>query len=126
MIGRRSALFMVRIACIVNPAGRDGTVLKRWPKIAQQIEEEGLDYEVIWTERTGHASEIAYSLRNRDDLDLVVAVGGDGTMNEVASGLRGSSITLGIIPMGSGNDYARAHATNTCRRGLHGSTLGLP
>ena len=77
MIGRRSALSMVRIACIVNPAGRDGTVLKRWPKIAQQIEEEGLDYEVIWTERTGHASEIAYSLRNRDDLDLVVAVGGD-------------------------------------------------
>ena len=53
--------------------------------------------EVIWTERTGHASEIAYSLRNRDDLDLVVAVGGDGTMNEVASGLRGSTM-LGIIP----------------------------
>ena len=39
----------------------------------------------------------------------VVSVGGDGTMNEVASGLRGSSMTLGIIPMGSGNDYARAH-----------------
>ncbi len=100
---------MVRIVCIVNPAGRDGTVRKRWPKIADEIEAEGLDCEVMWTERTGHASEIAYSLRDRDDLDLVVAVGGDGTMNEVASGLRGSSITLGIIPMGSGNDYARAH-----------------
>ena len=100
---------MVRIVCIVNPAGRDGTVKKRWPKVAAQIEELDLDCEVMWTERTGHASEIAYSLRNRDDLDLVVAVGGDGTMNEVASGLRGSSMPLGIIPMGSGNDYARAH-----------------
>lgn len=109
MIGCRSGLYMVRITCIVNPAGRDGTVRKRWPTIAKQIEEEEMDCEVIWTKRTGHASEIAYSLRDREDLDLVVAVGGDGTMNEVASGLRGSAITLGIIPMGSGNDYARAH-----------------
>jgi len=109
MIGSHLRDNMVRIACIVNPAGRDGTVRKRWPTIAAQIEEEGLDSEIFWTERTGHASEIAYSLRDRDDLDLVVAVGGDGTMNEVASGLRGSSRTLGIIPMGSGNDYARAH-----------------
>ena len=109
MIERRSATAMVRIVCIVNPAGRDGTVRKRWPAIATQIAEEGLDSEVIWTERTGHAAEIAYSLRSRDDIDLVVAVGGDGTMNEVASGLRESSITMGIIPMGSGNDYARAH-----------------
>ena len=100
---------MVRIVCIVNPAGRDGTVKKRWPKIATQIEELGLDCEVMWTERTGHAAEMAFGLRERNDLDLVVAVGGDGTMNEVASGLRGSSMTLGIIPMGSGNDYARAH-----------------
>ncbi|MDP6906739.1 MAG: diacylglycerol kinase family protein [Candidatus Thalassarchaeaceae archaeon] len=100
---------MVRIACIVNPAGRDGTVRKRWPAILELIEAEGLDCEIHWTERTGHASEIAFSLRNREDLDLVVAVGGDGTMNEVASGLRGSDMTLGIIPMGSGNDYARAH-----------------
>ena len=88
---------MVRIVCIVNPAGRDGTVKKRWPKIAAQIEELGLDCEVLWTERTGHAAEMAFKLRERNDLDLVVAVGGDGTMNEVASGLRGSSMTLGII-----------------------------
>ena len=63
---------MVRIVCIVNPAGRDGTVKKRWPKIAAQIEELGLDCEVMWTERTGHASEMAFSLRDRQDLDLVV------------------------------------------------------
>jgi diacylglycerol kinase family enzyme len=100
---------MVRIACIVNPAGRDGTVLKRWPEIEALIEAEGLTHEVHFTERTGHAAEIAYSLRDRDDLDMVVAVGGDGTMNEVAGGLRGSAMTMGIVPMGSGNDYARAH-----------------
>ena len=78
---------MVRIVCIVNPAGRDGTVKKRGPKISAQIEELGLDCEVMWTERTGHAAEMAFGLRERNDLDLVVAVGGDGTMNEVASGL---------------------------------------
>lgn len=109
MTSPRSALRMARIACVVNPAGRDGTVRKRWPEIVELLDAEGLDHEVHWTEHTGHAAEIAHGLRDRDDLDLVVAVGGDGTMNEVASGLRGSSMVLGIIPMGSGNDYARAH-----------------
>ena len=100
MIGCRPRMHMVRIACIVNPAGRDGTVKKRWPKIAEQIASEGLDCEIHWTERTGHASEIAYSLRNRDDLDLVVAVGGDGTMLKAAHLIGNSKIPITGINTG--------------------------
>ena len=109
MISNPSPLRMVRIACVVNPAGRDWTVKKRWPEIEALLTAEGLDFEAHWTNATGDAAAIAYGLRNREDLDLVVAVGGDGTMNEVASGLRGSNMTMGVIPMGSGNDYSRAH-----------------
>ncbi len=97
------------IACIVNPAGRDGESLKLWESAKPKLEEAGLQTEVYLTERVGHASEIAFSLKDRKDIDLVVANGGDGTVHEVASGLRGSNIPLAIIPAGTGNDVARVH-----------------
>ena len=87
-----------RIACIVNPAGRDGHALKRWKAVEPALSEAGFECETHFTDRVGHAPEIAFSLRNRGDLDLIVACGGDGTVHEVASGMRGSSIPLGIIP----------------------------
>ena len=100
---------MSRIACIVNPAGRDGKSGKNWPSIEKKLTDAGFDVETHLTEYVGHASEISYSLRDREDLDLVVAVGGDGSFHEVASGLRGSNMRIGVIPTGTGNDVARAH-----------------
>ncbi len=97
------------IACIVNPAGRDGESLKLWESAKPKLEEAGFQTEVHLTERVGHASEIAFSLKDREDIDLVVANGGDGTVHEVASGLRGSKMPLAIIPAGTGNDVARVH-----------------
>ena len=58
--------------------------------------------EVVFTEYAGHASEIAQSALGQD-YDAVVAVGGDGTLNEVASALVYSDMPLGIVPGGSGN-----------------------
>ena len=58
------------------------------------------------TNSVGHASEIAWELRQQNVEGPIVAVGGDGTVHEVASALRGSDIPLGILPFGSGNDYA--------------------
>ena len=58
----------------------------------------GLDVTVHQTERVNHAAEIANTFRNSEEVDLVVAMGGDGTVLEVASGLRGSEMRLGIIP----------------------------
>lgn len=62
--------------------------------------------EYSFTNHPGHATELA-SKAARDGFDLVVAVGGDGTVNEVAQGLIGTVTPMGIIPMGSGNGLAR-------------------
>ena len=58
------------------------------------------------TDYAGHAREIA-SAAVKDGCDLVVAVGGDGTVNEIASVLVGTDVALGIVPIGSGNGLAR-------------------
>lgn len=97
---------METIHCIVNPASRDHTCGKRWPDLAKKIEDRGCKVVTHFTERVGHASQLAWGLRNSGEPEIVVAVGGDGTVHEVASALRGSEIPLGIIPFGSGNDYA--------------------
>ena len=92
--------------CIVNPASRDHSCGKKWPSVVEKLESKGFEVISHMTERVGHASEIAWRLRKDSVSGPVVAVGGDGTVHEVASALRGSEIPLGIIPMGSGNDYA--------------------
>lgn len=70
------------------------------------IAEHGLDADVVPTERPLHATELA--LRALDEgCRLVVAIGGDGTMNEVACALIGTDATLGLIPCGSGNGLGR-------------------
>ena len=65
-----------------------------------------VNVEFAYTEYPGHATELAAKAAG-DDFDIVVAVGGDGTVNEVAQGLIGTTTPLGIIPMGSGNGLAR-------------------
>jgi len=99
---------MTRIACILNPKARDGLSVKQWDSFEPALKAAGFEIDLHYTEFSGHATEIAHSLSN-GDYELVVAVGGDGTVHEVASGLRGSKMKLGILPIGSGNDYARAH-----------------
>lgn len=70
--------------------------------------------EVLLTERPRHACEIA-AQAVADGCELVVAVGGDGTMNEVAGALIGSPTTLGLVPCGSGDGLGR-------HLGIHGPT----
>ncbi len=62
--------------------------------------------EVIFTERPGHATEIA-AAAVKNGADIIVASGGDGTVNEVASALVDTNIPMGILPAGSGNGLAR-------------------
>jgi len=92
--------------CIVNPASRDHTCGKRWPAVSAKLESKGFEVISHLTAKVGHASEIAWKLRKEGVTGPIVAVGGDGTVHEVASALRGSDIALGILPLGSGNDYA--------------------
>lgn len=74
--------------------------------IAEHIDHEKFDYEIAVTQYAGHASEIATKAKE-DGVDVVVAVGGDGTVNEVARAIVHSNTALGIIPCGSGNGLAR-------------------
>jgi YegS/Rv2252/BmrU family lipid kinase len=97
---------MKNIAFIVNPIS--GTKAKN--RVAKLIREL-LDLQqfaptVVPTEYAGHATQLAQQFA-MEDYYAVVAVGGDGTINEVASGLIGTNTALGIVPNGSGNGFAR-------------------
>lgn len=74
--------------------------------IESTIDKEKFDYEIVVTQYAGHASEIASRAKDKGK-DIVVAVGGDGTVNEVARAIVHSGTALGIIPCGSGNGLAR-------------------
>lgn len=67
---------------------------------------EGFDVDIRFTERAGHASEMAKEAV-ANGTDTVVAIGGDGTINETGRSLIGSQVKFGIVPMGSGNGLAR-------------------
>lgn len=74
--------------------------------IDMYLDKEKFEYEIAITQYAGHASEIAAKAKD-DGVDVVVAVGGDGTVNEVARAIVHSDTALGIIPCGSGNGLAR-------------------
>ena len=101
---------MKNIAFIINPisGSKDTQNAKRkLPKlIMQTLDKEQWLPNISFTEYPGHATEMAYQF-SRMGFDAVVAVGGDGTVNEVARGLRDSQTAMGILPMGSGNGFAR-------------------
>ena len=110
---------MKNIAFIINPISGTAelqSAKRKLPKlIMQTLDAEQWLPNIVFTERAGHATELAYQFA-RMGFDAVVAVGGDGTVNEVARGLvkgngrmaNGERATaLGIIPMGSGNGFAR-------------------
>ena len=95
-----------KISFIINPiSGTQGKeqVLK-W--IDERLDKEKYAQEVVYTERAGHAVEIA-SQKAREGVHAVVAIGGDGTINEIARSLVHTQTALGIIPCGSGNGLAR-------------------
>ncbi len=95
-----------RCMMIVNPAS--GTVSKHRivPHVCKRLDKLGVRYDVSATRYPGHAVELARKAA-ADGYDVVIAVGGDGTVNEVATGLVGSTTALAIVPTGSGNGLAR-------------------
>ena len=95
-----------RILFIANPIS--GThdkrpVIKSLPHF---LPEERFEWDVAWTDHKGHAAEIAQQAA-KEGIDICAAIGGDGTVNEVARSLCHTQTALAIIPMGSGNGLAR-------------------
>ena len=91
---------------LINP--KSGVQNKRGlPKlIERELDKEKFDFSIMETKYVAHACELASKAAGQG-VDIVVAVGGDGTVNEVARSLVGTKSALGIIPCGSGNGLAR-------------------
>lgn len=91
---------------IVNPISGIGKQKKIEKLLNHNLDHDLYDYEVLYTEYIHHGTELARSAADRGR-DVVVAVGGDGSVNDVIAGLKDSDSYLGIIPCGSGNGLAR-------------------
>jgi diacylglycerol kinase family enzyme len=100
----------MRVTFLINPIARAQGGQRLWHRLQQACAclgyVEGRDYSLEWT-HAGRAAEQACSAAGR--CDRVVAVGGDGTVRAVAEGLfkAGTGAALGVIPQGTGNDFAR-------------------
>lgn len=90
---------------VVNPISGIGKQKNIPSLIDHHLDANRFDYKLIFTEYPGHATELGEKYRN--EADYIIAVGGDGTINETAQALLGSNAVLGIIPLGSGNGFAR-------------------
>jgi YegS/Rv2252/BmrU family lipid kinase len=95
----------VKVRAILNP--RAGVAARRTREAVERGRPSWTDYAVYLTREEGHATQLAGEAVAAG-ADLVLAVGGDGTVNEVARGILGSPAALGIVPVGSGNGLARA------------------
>lgn len=94
------------ILFIVNPKSGVSNK-KRVPQLVEKyIDRERYDHDIVYTQHAGHAVELAKDAAMRG-IDVVVAVGGDGTLNEVGRGLVHTNTAMGVIPCGSGNGFAR-------------------
>jgi YegS/Rv2252/BmrU family lipid kinase len=106
---------------IVNPAAAAGGARRAWPRLRERLLASLGPFEHAFTGAQGHAVELAREAA-RDGVGLVVAVGGDGTLGEVATGLVSAVSgdgaappavdpdarpTLGLVPLGTGRDFAR-------------------
>ncbi len=96
---------------IVNPAAGAGRTGRLWPRLAEMFRGHGLRFEHDLTEAPGHATELAREAVARGH-ELVISVGGDGTINEVVNGFYDSGslngTALGIVSTGTGSDYIRS------------------
>jgi diacylglycerol kinase (ATP) len=92
---------------VINPIS-GGKDKKKFQELAgRYLDKEKFDARYTFTEHVGHANKISIEAIAAN-IDIIVSVGGDGTMNEVASAVEGSGKQMGIIPYGSGNGLARA------------------
>ncbi len=106
------------ITFLVNPASDNGRTRRSWPQIAHRAAERGLVGETLFSDAPGHIAALAEQAA-ADGASLIVAVGGDGTVNEATNGLmalhaRGETVPeLAVLPRGTGTDFVRTFAIPT-------------
>jgi diacylglycerol kinase (ATP) len=97
-----------RVVFIVNSAAAAGRARTQWAELQAGFRQHGSQEKMLFTSGPGDAARLAQELAR--ECDVVVAVGGDGTLSEVANGLLRSGARhthLGLVPLGTGNDVAR-------------------
>ena len=93
---------------IVNPIAGGGAAARNFDVVKLKLEDRGIDYDYIFTDRANQSTALAEEAYKAGER-YIVAVGGDGTINEVASALyKHKDAVMGFCPFGTGNDFARA------------------
>jgi diacylglycerol kinase (ATP) len=108
----------MKVFYIINPAGQGGKGTRAWEKFRKLWPARMDPAQVCVTERPGHARELATTIEGRD---IIAAVGGDGTVGEVMSGImdrQGTRPRLAIIPGGTGNDIALSMGITSIEDGV--------
>jgi diacylglycerol kinase (ATP) len=93
---------------LVNPASANGSTGRRWPEIAREAAAHGLSGDALFSQRPGQLTGLAADAV-RDGARLLVVVGGDGSVNEVANGIAGLDVELAVIARGTGWDFVRTY-----------------
>ncbi len=111
---------------IINPVAGNGKAKKILPLLRKIFNKAAVDYEIYFTTGPGDATGAALK-GARDGFEIMVAVGGDGTVNEVLNGIVGTEAKLAALPGGKGNDFATAVAMprnieEACKALLKGET----
>ena len=95
-----------KITIIVNPTAGKGKCARLWPEVDKYLNELGILFDVRFTTKKGDAIRLASEAISLG-AQCILAVGGDGTLNEVVNGISDSPVDVGVIPTGSGNDFVR-------------------
>jgi len=94
---------------IVNPVAGGSATGRHWPQISQQLRSGGLSFDWEYTSAAGHAVQLARAAAD-NGYGYIIAVGGDGTVNEVVNGILGSAAAgdtmLGLLSAGTSSDFA--------------------
>ena len=98
---------------IINPNARSGLGKKIWNELEEILKERNIEYQALFTKYQRHATQLVRDLTSDGREHTIVALGGDGTVNEVVNGIYDlTKVTFGYIPIGSSNDFARHFKLN--------------
>lgn len=103
---------MAKTLVVLNPIAGHGIALKMFPQVEEALRATGMEFDVAHTRAPLHAVQIAWDAPGQG-YERIIAIGGDGIVHEVLNGLmrasnEGETIALGIIPLGTGNDFIKS------------------
>ncbi|RZW53642.1 MAG: diacylglycerol kinase family lipid kinase [Flavobacteriaceae bacterium] len=99
---------------IINPTSGNGSSKKKWPEIQRLLQVHEFDYDHVFTSYPNHSILLTQTAVNQG-YTRIICVGGDGTIHNIVNGIMSqtasdiSKVTLGVIPIGTGNDWVKTH-----------------